>query len=39
MAEGTGGVDGDGADASATDKENMEPAKTEDMDIDGMVQN
>jgi len=34
MAEGTGGADGDGADTGTTDKENMEPAKTEDMDID-----
>lgn len=35
MSEGTG-AEGDGGDANATDKENLEPAKGDnDMDVDG----
>lgn len=35
MSEGTG-AEGDGGDANATDKENLEPVKGDnDMDVDG----
>lgn len=35
MSEGTG-AEGDGGDANATDKENLEPSKGDnDMDVDG----
>lgn len=35
MSEGTG-AEGDGGDANATDKENLEPTKGDnDMDVDG----
>lgn len=37
MSEGTG-AEGDGGDANATDKENLEPAKGDnDMDVDGTM--